>query len=485
MIPRLLLVLLFLVRPSSVVGIEGVPSPEQVAKRQTIVDLLDEVRSLQVERGRLRAELRRARQSIDPDAVQIRVLDSGIRSLDHAIAGLGESALDLTLDVFGLTPVGDRRILDDSDFHGQPAPFRVQFSNSRTHRAFNPKTGKLEVSHFEKSTVMGISWEDGTITITEQALRSPGILAATLVHEIVHYNQRTLPHGVSRNAMEREVSAFGSVLSNETILKLGLTAEDVKILKAFQADFMANPEGYLPQSGLPTNQMAGIGSIEDLGPLGEFAVDREAIARVNEESSALRRSIEIQAHARSQEFLARIDAGASELSAAFRSKEASNCNLMAVNAEADQFRVRVGRGQPLNLRYADADGFFVAVLLAQACSLPSQLSPCNDGMEIVRRRWDEKDFRDSVMLAVGSDKVISDCFWHLNDKLKAKDDFETLRAKAKRFRETREAASPNPLPAPPSQTAPPPEREPRPVPRPDIPHCRHMGAWCDGTNDPH
>lgn len=282
----------------------------------------------------------------------------------------------------------------------------------------------------------------------------------------------------------REVAAFGKALNDEVQRKLGLTAADVKYLRGQHAAFMAAPEAYLPQVGGSVSPFIGTDPPADVAGFGEFGADPEALARLDSQSSALRRSIEGATADRSQQFIDRMNAGANPVAAAFRTEATSRCNLMAVNAEADQYKVRVGRGQPVILRYADADGFYVAALLTQACTVPWQTAPCNDAMAILNRRWQDRDFRESVVPAAGTDESIANCFWHLVKRLKPTDDYQRVRKGVAEFEEANRPESTFPMPPLPSAPRVPREREVAPTRPPDTPHCRRSGPWCDGTQDP-
>lgn len=465
-------------------ALRDVTTADQIAKRQTIAQLLGEVPVLQEMRRELFRKLDAVRSSVDPDPVQQRAIEVNIRAINHSIAALGEGAVALTLEIYGIGPTDTgRQILDKSDYLGSAANWGVRFSQSKSYTAFNPRTKKPETFSFNSPNVLGVTWADGAITVTEKALQSPGILAATLLHETVHFDQRTLPHGARVDMTGREVAAFGKALNDEVQRKLGLTPADVKYLRGQHAAFMAAPEAYLPQVGGSASPFIGTDPPADVVGFGEFGADGEALARLNNQSAELRGSIESATANRSQQFIDRMNAGANTVAAAFRTEATSACNLMAVNAEADQYKVRVGRGQPVILRYADADGFYVAALLTQACTVPWQATPCNDAMAILNRRWGDKAFRESVVPAAGTDERIGHCFWHLVKRLKPTDDFQKVRKGVADFEESNRPESGSQAPSPPVVPRAPREREVTPTRPPDIPHCRRSGPWCDGTQD--
>lgn len=472
----LIVAIVLAVIPIPAGALREVVTVDQIAKRQTVEELLNQVSRLQFKRGLLFKKFQDVRMRVDYDPVEVRAINAAAKVIDHQIAGLGEAAVALTLEIYGIAPTDTGRlILERSDYKNSGATYRVLFAKKATHKARNPRTGESEAFSVASPKLLGVTWPDGTISITENALRSPGILAATLVHETVHYDQRTLPHGARVGQLDREVSAFGSALSNDAQLKLGLTKADVDYLKEVHAAFMADPESYFPRSSATVSPLIGAGDPGDETGFGQFGADAEALSRLNDQSSALRRSVEVAAAARSQEFIGRMNEGADVVAAAFRTEAVSRCNLMPVNAESDQYKVRVGRGQPVNLRYADADGFHVAALLAQACTVPWQTAPCNEAMPVLKRRWKDEGFRKSVVPAIGTDERVSHCFWHLVRKLKATDEFQKVREKVAEFEHSNRQERDTPVASPPTAPRPPREGEPRnPAPRPpDYNRCIH------------
>lgn len=182
--------------PLAASALTAVVTADQVAKQQLIKELLSQVATLQAQRLELREKFARVRGKVDYDPVELRAINAAARGIDHQIAGLGESAVALTLEIYGIGPTDTgRQILDKSDYLGSKANWGVRFSQSKSYTAFNPRTKMKETFSFKSPNVLGVTWADGAITVTERALQSPGILAATLLHETVHFDQRPFRMG--------------------------------------------------------------------------------------------------------------------------------------------------------------------------------------------------------------------------------------------------------------------------------------------------
>ncbi len=487
MSPILPCLLLFCSPAAAGVALRTPTSAADLAKQREIAELLARIAEINDERAALDDRYRQELAALPRDpahiaASRLRAREEGA-GLTEAFSALNRAkmekaarAIELTRELYGLDPVGT------FDKEGKPrGPLNVAFTTEDVpYHEWTDADGPHAESGRPDTQYYGITWADGTITVTENAFKSPGFLAATITHERVHVDHKANGTGDRMSAYERERAARDAVITDKAKAALGLTPQDVKALEDAAKDFLKHPEDFVPMPARP-----GLKRPSDQG-YGGFGIDAEALAELDDGSSALRRSVEAETAARSQRFIGRMNESNGVVNAAFMSAAAAACNLLPVDAENGRYRAAVGHGQAVNLRYADADGFYVGLLLAHACTVPWEASPCNDGMSALARRWKDKAFRRSVVPAAGSDQEVANCFWHLVGHLRPTADFQDVRAKVAELQE--EARGPS---GPSNATPQKPPQEPRgggegraPRPTPDRPHCRHSGAWCDGTDDP-
>lgn len=392
-------------------------------------------------------------------------LSLNLAALEEARLKAANDAIAKTIKLYGLDPEGT------FDRDGNPrGKLTASYSDFLYHQwtdasGTHAQEGRPDLKH------LGMTWGDATIAITRRAFRSPGILAAVIVHERVHVDQMEQGTGEAMSAYERERQPREAVLTDKAKAALGLTPADVKVLEDAFKDFMANPGFYVPMPSTPGKKPPGVRGF------GEFALDAEAIQALQRESGQLYESVTAQRDRRALQGVAENRAAARAVGSALAARAAGACGLYPAGTGERRYRNRYGKD--VILRYADEDGFRVALLLANACQDwgASNPLPCNDGMDAVKRRWSDGSFRKGVMPAVGSDDESNRCMWRMEGELKAGSDYARI-MKISRAARTQWAQDNPPQSSP---QAPEPPREPRepreprnPAPRPpDYNPCIH------------
>lgn len=391
-------------------------------------------------------------------------LFQNLKELEEARLKAADDAIQKTIQLYGLDPTGL------FDGNGNPrGKLTARYGDFLYHKwtdasGTHVQEGQPDVSY------LGLTWGDASVTITEDAFKSPGILAAVIVHERVHVDQMEQGTSGSMSAYEREKQPREAVLTDKAKAALGLTPADVKVLDGAFKAFIANPELYVPMNSDPSKQPPGQRGF------GEFALDAEAIQVLRREGGQLRESVVAQRNHRVLQGVEENRAAARRVGAVMMGRAANECGLYRSGGIDNQYRTR--QGKDVILRYQDEDGLRVALLLANACQDwdASSPAPCNDGMEALNRRWSNKAFRRSVMFAVGSEDEPNRCMWRMHDDLRAATDYQGVMAISRAAR--KQWVRDNPVrPSPP--VAEPPrdsgnKRAPRPLPKPpDYNPCIH------------
>lgn len=415
------------------------------------------------------ANLAQSRRRAREDAQE---LARALRTLNEERETKAKEAIRLTCELYGIHPTG----LFDSA--GNPRkPLTVEFTAAKVPKhEWTDGAGTHAQTVSPDSTHLGVTWGDDTITITLEAFKTPGVLAGTLVHERVHVDQHINGTGDRMTGFERERAARDAVLTDKTKAALGYTAKDVEFLEDAAKQFLKRPGDFIPIPVTPGQKPSAERGFDN------FGIDSELLAELNDHSNDLRRTVQDQSTERSRQLIERINDGNREVSAAFRAEAASRCNLIPVEPVSDAYRVRVGRGETVNLRYEDEDGFYASLLLVHSCTVPWQSDACNGGMNAIHRRWGERGFRKSVLLAAGSDQKLINCVWYMHDNLRAPSDYQEVRRVSSEFQALSRSEESSATPGSP----PPPPRTPRSategrVSPPARPRCRFMGSWCDGS----
>ena len=179
---------------------------------------------------------------------------AAIASLQKQQDALRHQAIQETIGSFGLIP--DRwagPILDPGAFKGLQASFKVVFrpeaagrellDKKRKKHYLDPKADQRRRG--ENKRLAGVTWPDGLITVTEHAFQSPGYLAATIWHEIAHWDQMTAKDERlrydRRDRSIREMHAIQRTMGAEHARDFGLTPDEERDIKAYYDYILSHP----------------------------------------------------------------------------------------------------------------------------------------------------------------------------------------------------------------------------------------------------
>ena len=300
------------------------------------------------------------------------------------------------------------------------------------------------------------------------------MLAATLVHESVHYehiidpkSRKNPPSELASERIARTRLQDGDVRDN-----LLLSPDERAVIDEQFRRFNLAPSDYIG-SEVPSEA----NSIQpDLS--SDFSIDPAALRAIYGDAEALDNRVRLEEVARLAESEA---ATASHMQGrdehVFIANEAQRCGLTHENSYEVQFRS--ADNLPVLPQYHDRESFKASMLLAWVCGRPEDSSPCNDSMNLLASRWNDPDFKNRLLLRNGSAPLASRCVAHLVSRLKNPKDYSDLVNEKKRFLKEF-YATPTPSNPPPRVDTPrPPPREREPAePPPSRPRCRYQGDWC-------
>lgn len=401
----------------------------------------------------------------------LRVIAASLRDLETKKSEAAGEAIRRTAALYGIDPGGT--LLPDGSTR---PPWSISFSNRLTHPVFNrtKQAWEMESAQFAPGVKHnGMTWSDGSVTITERAFSSPAFLAATMAHERVHNDQHALGTRASMSPHARELSARNAVLNLDVLMAIGASKDDERLIRSSADEYLSRPDLYFPIQAAPG------GAIPSAEGYSEFGVDAEAVARMRRDAGELRSSIEQQQMSRIRESIAWIHEANANTAAAQVVTEAEKCGLYQVDAGASRYRLG-STIRTVVLRYQDNDGLLSSALLVNACFRPGGDSPCNEGMSVLQRRWGERAFQDAIMVGRGTDEGVGNCFLYLRRNLRPTADFSEVRKIVKEYNDSRRPTDDRSEPETPPAPTPNPVRPiPEPItPTPTRPTCRYQGDWC-------
>lgn len=272
-------------------------SPAFAVKKPTTPAELLLVSLLQAEINQsqaLRSKIKTLNATIDLEERKIAPNSALIAGLRHQLAGLEDQhlvvcnkAIKLAIDAYDLTPPRPTAVLVTGAV-GRQATWAPVFVKPEG-RMILYADGTTRFFPHPGVKASGITWPDGAVTLTEEAFTTPAMLAAVLLHETVHFEQRTTPGvGDKLSPKQMEFSAHMKMLATKD--KLGLASSEVALIQTALAAAMSKPDGGAHfVGGLPEVKPEPVRSGGDDGFLGAI---RELQGVTDETRQAVRRERE-------------------------------------------------------------------------------------------------------------------------------------------------------------------------------------------------
>lgn len=439
-----------------------------LAEERKLLQTIDELRQPGLER-------------LTPDFSSIRKHMNRIAALQAARRKLGPSILRQTIDVYDLRIQGNNpQINYPGDSQGQPSPWTAIYLATPEREITDVETNQRAKFHLppikKGHSREGFTWKDGVISVFDAAFTSPAMLAATIVHENVHYENLIDPKSRKNPPSElaSERMARRRLLDVSVRDDLLLSTDERKIIDEQYQLFVQSPNdfigGAVPSEG---------NSIRAELP-SDFTVDNEALRIIHDDASNLDRRVQQEDAARLAQSLATTDTHLRNRGdQVFATNEAQRCGLTLIDSLSTSFRN--AENLPVVMRYHDPESFRASLLLVWVCGRPDDSPPCNDSMEVLAARWDEEGFKDRLLLRDGSTSSAARCVAHIVANLKDPKRYSHLLREKQRSVKRESIPTPpqtTPSPRPRNPDSPPSLREPRPTPPPDRPRCRYQGDWC-------
>lgn len=190
-----------------------------LAQQSRINELKFDINATEADKARANKDLEVLRRSLEV------VYDQAI----HAVIRAYGIAPDNTgPDHIGILAVGGRK----GEYIGKPAKWNPVFWPKDMPRTLTDAAGNTAEEPPSPEDWHAATSEDGQVTLGPNCFSSPAFLAGNLVHESVHFEQRTTKGRRDMfGPMRAEEEAFGVTLSLKSIAILGLTAEEVQQFK--------------------------------------------------------------------------------------------------------------------------------------------------------------------------------------------------------------------------------------------------------------
>lgn len=154
-------------------------------------------------------------------------LEFQIYALNSHHASMMDDLLQRTMSLYGIRPSRQRgTVVVPGPFRGAAVRWEPRFGSGALQRTVVTPSGTtipLQVDPYE-----AVIWADGQVEITEEAFRSPGYLAALLLHESVHFDQYVTPgRGDRFRGLQLELEAHSQSSGRNNAAILGLTADEL------------------------------------------------------------------------------------------------------------------------------------------------------------------------------------------------------------------------------------------------------------------
>lgn len=230
---------------------------------------------------------------------EIAALKQKLLTLDAAHAVVMTDIVNRTVALYDIQPGPNSGHIVAGELANRPAQWSPVFAPEVQEKSI-PREKEKSLKLTAPGSHEAITWEDGSVEVNEKAFLSPGYLGAIILHEMVHYEQRTSEGRGDLTSVRSEMEAHSRSSGQGAVAIFGLTPkEEGRIQSAFmrQMDIFRKSPGALMKS----QQFASPGNpepIKDQSDLGFLDSWRQGSSAVSEMADAARVKLEEERKAR-------------------------------------------------------------------------------------------------------------------------------------------------------------------------------------------
>lgn len=426
------------------VTFEKPATAEQLARYSNAQASLVDFKTAREKANEQKRELERLQRALNKNQTKIELAQAALLEQQQKLLISGNRTIEAVIDAYGIAP--DRLsapIVVKGSMEGKTAtwsPF-FGFLDPRTIQDKNGFSKDIAVPEdWKREGLDGVTYPDGAIEMTEHAFSSLAMLAAYIIHETVHFDQKTTEgRGDNLTSYREEFEAYGATLNSKTILTLGLTASEVKAIERGRINGLRRAEsedgkrffrpGLADARDIPESAPERPEPVKDQGSsefLEAWRGSARGVASVKERIATMEQERAAQEEARRKE---------EEESARTIKRWTAACGFEHDGTfQLDLSSPEPNRGSA-SLRAQTPDQLRAALIVAGACNQPEYEEPCIDGQQALDRNWPDPEFRDSLLLAHGSSEFMVNCVWSVVERYKRGGGFKKVRKIALEFEE--------------------------------------------------